>query len=514
MAILTTMLASGLSLPVNALPRSLIARNIIYEPLLPKPPPFTHTGVMHLVIVAQTNHLFRDCVKEAVRLYVHDHSSQLTVDFGNESLASTIHVWHEAVLGTVQRRFDDNDIDIVHTFGNNEANASCHLRKECFVDNVGLSRLRVEQMEMGLNYVAMLTVNGRVYTTGLGVYGVLGLGKDLNHWRATSMEGLGRVEGLISSKFIKKIAAGRKHVVAIDDEGEVYTWGSHEGDRLGPADEKNTAHTKCAYSPIRVHLHALNGKRVRYAAAGGAHTLLLTTCGEVYSYGFAPAGALGWEVENGLAASMYCSQERQCSIGKVVLQNTNYRAICVAAGGRHSVIVTSSGEVHACGENGSWQLMIGEEALCPLPRRVWALHNVHVVKASACGNCTVLLDKDGNVYDSTSDSTLVRQVQFQEGQLAQPIVGIASGMGYSSGFKAKAMARCAAGDVYSWGRMGMAQSRIPRDDPVLTAANREPKKHIHGICVAYSHCGIWGTSVEEQESEADPYAPGCQAPLL
>ena len=86
---------------------------------------------------------------------------------------------------------------------------------------------------------------------------------------------------------IVKVACGIGLSIALTDEGKVYTWGNTFSARnLGSSD--TTVNTQ---KPLL--LRSVSSQRVCYIACGGAHTLLATDSGQVYSFGSGEAGALG-----------------------------------------------------------------------------------------------------------------------------------------------------------------------------------------------------------------------------
>lgn len=86
---------------------------------------------------------------------------------------------------------------------------------------------------------------------------------------------------------VVKVACGIGLSIALTDEGRVYTWGNTFSARnLGSSD--TTINTQ---KPLL--LRSISSQRVCDVACGGAHTLLATESGEVYSFGSGEGGALG-----------------------------------------------------------------------------------------------------------------------------------------------------------------------------------------------------------------------------
>lgn len=78
----------------------------------------------------------------------------------------------------------------------------------------------------------MLLSNGELYSFGEGSYSELGLGKP--YYRLLTPT---RVEG--NWKNLRKISAGFMHTLALNDQGEFYSWGSGRFGVLGSGDQAN-----------------------------------------------------------------------------------------------------------------------------------------------------------------------------------------------------------------------------------------------------------------------------------
>ncbi|KAF9192459.1 hypothetical protein BGZ51_005471 [Haplosporangium sp. Z 767] len=96
----------------------------------------------------------------------------------------------------------------------------------------------IASVAAGGTFGLLLTASGYVYTCG---YGALGLGKDKTQ--------ILMPERILSLSGIRKIVASTDHAAAINDKGELYTWGTcGEAARLGHGDSEN------CFEPKRVRL--------------------------------------------------------------------------------------------------------------------------------------------------------------------------------------------------------------------------------------------------------------------
>jgi len=88
------------------------------------------------------------------------------------------------------------------------------------------SNKKVIYVACGQSFSVALTEDGELYSWGYNGNGQLGLGNSSNQQNPARIIGLG-------SKFIKKIACGMAHVLALSDAGTLYTWGANSYGQLG-----------------------------------------------------------------------------------------------------------------------------------------------------------------------------------------------------------------------------------------------------------------------------------------
>lgn len=112
------------------------------------------------------------------------------------------------------------------------------------------------------------------------------------------------------------------------------------------------------------------GKSVAQAACGSSHTLVLTTKGEIYSFGWGKDGQLG------LGATV---KDRKSP----TLIRTLGDVVKIAACGSHSLALQHSGGLFSWGNNTSGQLGLGHTETCSVPSRITTLQG-YTVKGLAC----------------------------------------------------------------------------------------------------------------------------------
>jgi len=148
----------------------------------------------------------------------------------------------------------------------------------------------ISQVACGDRHTIVLTSDGRVYSTGIGEFGRLGLGdsrrdeikfEQLTYFKQSSYSVL--TPGGLSS--IVKIGAGSNYSAALSEQGELWVWGKNDYGQLGLTDEAK--YVKDAYSryPRLVRALPMEGHAVVDFACGDTHMLALTSSGAIYEWG-------------------------------------------------------------------------------------------------------------------------------------------------------------------------------------------------------------------------------------
>ncbi|XP_017695564.1 PREDICTED: E3 ubiquitin-protein ligase HERC2-like, partial [Lepidothrix coronata] len=136
----------------------------------------------------------------------------------------------------------------------------------------GLKGLKVIDVSCGSGDAQTLAVteNGQVWSWGDGDYGKLGRGGSDGCKTPKLIEKLQDLD-------IVKVRCGSQFSIALTKDGQVYTWGKGDSQRLGHGTEEHVRYPKL--------LEGLKGKKVIDVAAGSTHCLALTEDSEVHSWG-------------------------------------------------------------------------------------------------------------------------------------------------------------------------------------------------------------------------------------
>ena len=164
----------------------------------------------------------------------------------------------------------------------------------------------IVQVSAGWEHSLALTREGRIYSWGSGY-------KDSRRGVIPPVLGLGSSEAKSSPELIASIetvrivaiGCGWDHCLALDEKGKLLSWGSGQNGKLGLGTEDNVS-IPC-YIPtfgeeddqveeeggIEGTKAGRKGMVVVHMAAGCEHTAVLTTDGDVYSWGHGDGGRLG-----------------------------------------------------------------------------------------------------------------------------------------------------------------------------------------------------------------------------
>lgn len=224
----------------------------------------------------------------------------------------------------------------------------------------------------GIRHSLALKSDGTVWAWGSGYYGSLGLGGQANAARATQVPGLGGVTA---------IAAGW-HSLALQADGHLWAWGLNGYGELGDGTTTNRL------SPVLV------ADGVAVVGAGPYHSLIGKTDGSLWGAGLNEFGQLG----NGTALTPQLTFAPALT---GVVGATRF-----SASGAHSLVLTSAGEVWATGYNAQGQLGDGTLVDKTSPVRVVLLKDVVDIGAGLFGhsvfspaiNHSLALTADGQVW--------------------------------------------------------------------------------------------------------------------
>ncbi|XP_030837223.1 probable E3 ubiquitin-protein ligase HERC3 [Strongylocentrotus purpuratus] len=145
----------------------------------------------------------------------------------------------------------------------------------------------------GRHHFLALSADGRVYSWGRNDVGQLGIRKKKkrHHNRSQTTQDLKpRLIEELSNYDVIQIACGDDHSLALTRDRRLFSWGSNSHGQLGV---KTKGHAK----PIEIK--GLWGIPLQHIAAGGAHSVALSTTGSIFVWGSNTHGQLGLQQLDG-----------------------------------------------------------------------------------------------------------------------------------------------------------------------------------------------------------------------
>jgi alpha-tubulin suppressor-like RCC1 family protein len=257
--------------------------------------------------------------------------------------------------------------------------------------------------------MAVGTSPGQLYAFGSNQFGELGSSTGLGSSSAVpapvSLPG--------ATGPVTLVASGEFYSLAVTSTGQLFSFGLNNEGQLGVSTNSGT--TNPNPTPMRVSLPGASGPILR-VAAGLNYSLVLTTTGQLYSFGDNDFG------ENGFAADA----NPHPTPTLVTLPGANGAIVQVAAGSNSSLGLTATGQVFGWGDN----------------------------NFGALGNST---------NDTTDTANTPMQIVFpgQSGSVTQIAEGYNFGLAITSG-----------GQLYTWGansqgQLGFTPNNTPNPTPTL-----------------------------------------------
>jgi tRNA A-37 threonylcarbamoyl transferase component Bud32 len=290
--------------------------------------------------------------------------------------------------------------------------------------------------------VLIVTKDDKTYAFGENSNNQLGFGHD------KVVNEIQIVEELCDQQIID-FANGEFHYIARNSSGKVYCWGLNEWGLLGIGSQDDSFHKP------KLNQY-LNKEFVVDISCGAHHSLVLTNCGEVYAWGWNNCGQIG----NG------CNDDQLIPI-KVKGFNSE-RVVMISCAWNHSMALTECGHVYSWGRNDCGQSGIGNTVNSNEPKLVAVIDenkcNVFIEKIS-CGSAhSLLLSSDGNIYAFGSNEFGELGNQKEENESSPQRIKIETKfIDISSRWiESISIALSQDGIYYNWGQCGEKRIRTPK----------------------------------------------------
>ena len=290
----------------------------------------------------------------------------------------------------------------------------------------------------GLYNGLALTSTGAVFAWGWNIVGQLGNG-------STNGSDVPVRVRLPGGTRVTGIAAGFAHSVALTSTGAVLAWGKNYNGNLGNGSTTD--------SDVAVKVSLPTGTKVTAVAAGGEHSLAVTSTGAVLAWGYNADGQLG----NGSTGAS--------DVPVNVSVPTGTRVTAVAAGALHSLALTSTGAVLAWGYNADGELGDGNRTNSDVPVKVKLPVSTKVTAVAAGGYYSLAVTSTGAVlawgYNADGElgdgnmrnSDVPVKVKLPAGRKVTAVAGggLLEGVGENSAGPGHSLALTSTGAVLAWG---------------------------------------------------------------
>ncbi|EDV24531.1 uncharacterized protein TRIADDRAFT_56425 [Trichoplax adhaerens] len=330
-----------------------------------------------------------------------------------------------------------------------------------------IAALRPVSIAGGSKTVFIVTYDGKVYVSGEGANGRLGLGNTENISIPVQLDTL-------NMHFVKKVTVhpGGRHSLCITREGKVFSWGEGIDGKLGHGDVTSRL------SPTLIE--ALESKLIVEIACGSSHSAAVTADGELYTWGLGDYGRLGH------------GDSKTLHIPKQVKALQDYKVIDIACGSRdaQTLALTDNNCVWSWGDGDFGKLGRGGSEGCNIPQKIDALCGRDVCRIACGAQFSLALSTTGKVWTwgkgdyyrlGHGNDSHYRSPQLIEGPLKKKrITEIAVGALHC-------LAVTDTGEVYSWGDNDHGQQGNGN-----TTVNKRPQiclGELDGVKISHIACG-------------------------
>ncbi|KAF7833335.1 PH, RCC1 and FYVE domains-containing protein 1-like isoform X1 [Senna tora] len=164
---------------------------------------------------------------------------------------------------------------------------------------------------------------------------------------------------------VQNIACGGRHAALVTKQGEIFSWGEESGGRLGHGVDSDVLHPKL--------VEALSNTNIELVACGEYHTCAVTLSGDLYTWGDGTYnyGLLG----HGNQVSHWVPKRVNGPLEGMHVSS-------ISCGPWHTAVVTSSGQLFTFGDGTFGVLGHGDRKSVSIPREVESLKGLRTVRAA------------------------------------------------------------------------------------------------------------------------------------
>ncbi|WOH07931.1 hypothetical protein DCAR_0727366 [Daucus carota subsp. sativus] len=162
---------------------------------------------------------------------------------------------------------------------------------------------------------------------------------------------------------VQNIACGGRHAALVTKQGEMFSWGEESGGRLGHGVDSDVLHPKL--------IDALSTTNIELVACGEFHTCAVTLSGDLYTWGDGQFGLLG----HGNEVSHWVPKRVNGPLEGIHVSS-------ISCGTWHTAVVTSAGQLFTFGDGTFGVLGHGDRRNILKPREVESLKGLRTVRAA------------------------------------------------------------------------------------------------------------------------------------
>lgn len=164
---------------------------------------------------------------------------------------------------------------------------------------------------------------------------------------------------------VQNIACGGRHAALVTKQGEIFSWGEESGGRLGHGVDVDVLHPKL--------IDALSNVNIELVACGEYHTSAVTLSGDLYTWGDGTYnfGLLG----HGNEVSHWVPKKVNGPLEGIHVSS-------ISCGPWHTAVVTSAGQLFTFGDGTFGVLGHGDRHSVSIPREVESLKGLRTVRAA------------------------------------------------------------------------------------------------------------------------------------
>ncbi|XP_021825378.1 E3 ubiquitin-protein ligase HERC2-like [Prunus avium] len=164
---------------------------------------------------------------------------------------------------------------------------------------------------------------------------------------------------------VQNIACGGRHAALVTKQGEIFSWGEESGGRLGHGVDVDVLHPKL--------IDALSSMNIDLVACGEYHTCAVTLSGDLYTWGDGTYnfGLLG----HGNEVSHWVPKKVNGPLEGIHVSS-------ISCGPWHTAVVTSAGQLFTFGDGTFGVLGHGDRKSVSIPREVENLKGLRTVRAA------------------------------------------------------------------------------------------------------------------------------------